>query len=50
VLCKNWYLPAAPEDGLTAFKSPPDSRCAIACKCELTFTEEPLEASFELDD
>ena len=26
VLCKNWYLPAAPEDGLTAFKSPPDSR------------------------
>ena len=32
VLCKNWYLPAAPEDGLTAFRSPPDSRSAIAFK------------------
>ena len=24
--CKNWYLPAAPDEGLTAVMSPPDSR------------------------
>lgn len=44
VLCKNWYLPAAPEDGLTAFRSPPDSRSAIAFKWSLTSTSEPSDA------
>lgn len=45
--CKNWYLPAAPEDGFIAWISPPDSRWAICCKCEFTFTDEPLEALLE---
>ena len=40
--CKNWYLPAAPEEGLIAWISPPDSRWAICCKWPFTFTEEPL--------
>ena len=48
VACKNWYLPAAPELGLIAVISPPDSRWAIACKWEFTFTDEPLVASLEL--
>ena len=48
VLCKNWNLPEAPDDGFVAWISPPDSRCAICCKCAFT-PDEPSEASFELD-
>ena len=52
MLCKNWCLPAAPDDGFTALRSPSDSRCAIACKWALTFTDEPSLAldSFELEE
>src|SRR5699024_11073631 len=50
VLCRNWYLPAAPEDGFTALRSPPASRSAICFKSSFTSTDEPLDASLELSD
>ena len=42
--CKNWYLPAAPDVGFTAWILPPDSRWAICFRWAFTFTDEPSDA------